>query len=151
MAGTYTNLLYHLVFSTKNRIPMITAKWDDELYAYMGGVIRNLGGVLIEAGGMPDHVHLLAKLKPQPAISDVLREMKASSSKWANEADKLGLRKFGWQDGYGAFTVSESEVPRVRRYIQAQEEHHRRFDFQVEFRGLLDRHNIEYDERYIWS
>ena len=123
MAGTYTNLLYHLVFSTKERIPLITKELQPDLYAYIGGIVRGEGGVLLEVGGISDHVHLLAKFKPTVAISDLLKKIKGGSSKWVNE-EKFKLRKFGWQDGYAAFSVSESQVDAVRRYIREQEQHH---------------------------
>ena len=150
MAGTYTNLLYHLVFSTKGRFPLVTRELRPELYAYVGGIVRGEGGVLIEIGGMPDHVHLLAKFKPTAALAEMLRLVKGSSSKWVNE-EKFKTRKFGWQDGYGAFSVSESQVDAVREYIRTQESHHRGLSYQVEFRVLLDRHGVEYDERYLWD
>jgi REP element-mobilizing transposase RayT len=150
MAGTYTNLLYHLVFSTKGRFPLVTRELQPELYAYVGGIVRGEGGVLVEIGGMPDHVHLLAKFKPTAAVAEMLRLVKGSSSKWVNE-EKFKARKFGWQDGYAAFSVSESQVDAVREYIRTQEVHHRGLSYQDEFRALLDRHGIEYDERYLWD
>jgi REP element-mobilizing transposase RayT len=150
MAGTYTNLLFHLVFSTKGRFPLITRELQPELYAYVGGIVRGEGGVLIEIGGMPDHVHLLVKFKPTVAVAEMLRLVKGSSSKWANE-EKFKARKFGWQDGYGAFSVSESQVDAVREYIRTQEGHHRGLSYQDEFRALLDRRGVEYDERYLWD
>jgi putative transposase len=150
MAGTYTNLLYHIVFSTKSRIPLITNELRPDLYAYIGGIIRGEGGTLLEIGGMPDHVHLLTKFKPTVSLSDMLRQIKANSSLWANE-HKMKARKFGWQDGYAAFSVSESQVVSVRDHIRTQEEHHRRQSYQDEFRALLDRHAVEYDERYLWD
>jgi REP element-mobilizing transposase RayT len=150
MAGTYTNLLYHIVFSTKQRIPLISNELRPDLYAYIGGIIRGEGGALLEIGGMPDHVHLLAKSKPTLSISDMLKAIKAGSSKWINE-ERFKMRKFGWQDGYAAFTVSESQIGAVQQYIREQEQHHRGQSYQHEFRALLDRHGIEYDERYIWD
>jgi putative transposase len=150
MAGTYTNLLYHVVFSTKGRFPLVTCELQPELYAYVGGIVRGEGGVLIEIGGMADHVHLLAKFKPTGAVAEMLRLVKGNSSKWVNE-EKFKARKFGWQDGYGAFSVSESQVDAVREYIRTQEAHHRGLSFQDEFRALLDRHGIECDERYLWD
>ena len=150
MSGTYTNLLYHIVFSTKQRIPLITDSIREELYRYIGGIIRGEGGILLEIGGTADHVHLLAKLKPAAAVSDILRLVKANSSKWANER-KRRLRKFGWQDGFGAFTVSESQVVGVREYIRTQETHHRGLSYHDEFRAMLERHGVEYDERYLWD
>ena len=146
MAGTYTNLLYHFVFSTKNRIPLISENFQQDLYSYIGGIIRGEGGTLLEIGGISDHVHLLTKLKPTKSISEMLNRIKSKSSKWMNE-ERLKIRKFGWQDGYGAFSVSESRTASMRRYIRSQEEHHRRQSFQDELRGLLEKHGIEYEER----
>ena len=150
MPGTYTNLLYHLVFSTKNRIALVTAGIREDLYKYIGGIVRGEKGKLLEIGGMPDHVHLLVKLRPTITVSEMLNRIKAKSSKWINE-EKAKLRKFGWQEGYAAFSVSESQVGRVRAYIRDQELHHKRQSFQDEFRALLDKHSIEYEERYLWD
>jgi putative transposase len=147
MPNTYTNLVDHIVFSTKNRQPLITEDFKEELYCYIGGIIRAEGGVQIEVGGIADHVHILAKFKPSIAVSDVIRLIKANSSKWANEGkSKQG---FAWQEGYSAFSVSESQVVAVRRYIRNQEQHHRRQTFQEELVALLDRHGVEYDVRYL--
>lgn len=150
MPSTYTNLLYHLVFSTKDRTPLITNDLREELYAYIGGIIRAEGGVQLEIGGIADHIHIVAKIKPLIAVSDMLGKIKANSSKWAND-HKMRSRKFGWQEGYAAFSVSESQVPTVREYIQHQKEHHHKQTFQEEFVALLERHGIEYDPRYLWD
>ena len=150
MPGTHTNLLYHLVFSTKQRLPMISDELAVDLYPYLGGIVRGEGGLLLEVGGMPDHIHLLVKLKPTLAISDFLRQLKANSSKWINE-EKLRIHKFGWQDGYGAFTVSRSQVEPVTRYIQQQKEHHAKQGFQSEYVELLDRHEVDYEAQYLWD
>jgi putative transposase len=150
MGSTLTNLLYHIVFSTKNRRPLIMSDVRDELHRYLGGIIRGEGGIAIDIGGMPDHVHILAKLKPNVAVSDVLRVLKANSSKWCN--DKFASqRDFGWQDGYAAFSVSESQAQKVAEYIRNQEEHHRQRDFKSELIELLRRHGIEFNEQYLWD
>lgn len=150
MPSTYTNLLYHVVFSTKQRLPLITGNLQEELYSYIGGIIRGEGGTQLEIGGTNDHVHILAKFKPAVSVSTMLAKVKANSSKWANE-EKMRMRKFGWQEGYATFSVSESQVPAVRQYIQNQEEHHQTQTFQEELIALLDRHGIEYDQRYLWD
>jgi putative transposase len=150
MANTYTNLLYHIVFSTKDRIPFIEPSVRNDLHSYLGGIVRDAGGIALEIGGVADHVHLLVKLPPKVALSDFMRELKSGSSKWMNE-QKMKLRKFAWQDGYAAFTVSKSQAPAVRKYIKNQERHHQRVGFQEEFVQLLRRHEIEFDERYIWG
>jgi len=149
VAGTYTNLLYHVVFSTKERRRLITPVIEDELHKYIGGIVRNLEGDLLEANGDLDHRHLLILLKPKFALSDVVRDIKANSSGWLNERSK-SLHKFGWQDGFAAFTVSKSQVPRVSSYIRNQKNHHQKTDFKTELRELLAKNQIEFDERYLW-
>jgi REP element-mobilizing transposase RayT len=150
MPSTYTNLLYHIVFSTKDRIPLITDEFKEELYRYIGGIVRAEGGVQLEIGGVTDHVHILAKIKPAISVSEMLAKLKANSSKWIND-HKMKFRKFGWQEGYAAFTVSESQVAVVREYIRNQQEHHRKQTYQEEFVALLERHGIEYDPQYLWD
>ena len=148
MASTFTNLLYHVVFSTKDRVPMIRKDVQERLYEYMGGLIRGEGGTLLEIGGVADHVHLLAKLKADTAVAVLLRLLKSNSSGWANDV-RLIQGRFAWQTGYAAFSVSESQVGAVRRYIRNQEAHHAKVSFKDELIALLKKHRIEYDERYI--
>jgi putative transposase len=150
MPSTYTNLLYHIVFSTKDREPTITADWKEELHSYIGGIIRAEGGVQLEIGRIEDHVHILVKLKPTHCVADVLKLINANSSKWANDRQKIRTR-IEWQVGYAAFSVSESQVEVVRAYIRNQEEHHRRQTFQEELVALLERHGVQYDPRYLWD
>ena len=150
MASTFTNLLYHIVYGTKYRQNLIVPSLREPLYEYIGGIIRAGKGVLIRIGGAGDHVHILAKLSPTIAISEALMLVKANSSKWVNEGDLVQPR-FEWQTGYAAFSVSESRVGDVRRYIGAQEEHHRRRTFKEEFVELLRKHNIEFEERYVFE
>lgn len=150
MAGTYTKLFYHIVFSTKQRQNFISAAIEEELHKYLAGIVRGLGGSCIAVNGMPDHVHLLAILPPKVALSDALREIKASSSKWIHET-KPQLSAFGWQDGFAAFTVSKSGVEGVRDYIREQKSHHGARDYQAELLALLAQHEVEFDERYIWD
>ncbi len=150
MAGTYSDLLYHIVFSTKNRIPFIDDTLQSSLYDYIGGIVRGQNGTLVEIGGKSDHIHLLVRLRPVHCISDVARDVKSGASKWINE-EKWKMRKFAWQDGYGVFTVSRSQAPRVQRYIQEQRRHHQGLDFKAELIWLLKKHEVEYDERYIWD
>jgi REP element-mobilizing transposase RayT len=147
MATTFANLLYHVVFSTKDRIPSINDEIREGLYEYMGGIIRGEGGILLEIGGMPDHVHLLVKLKTDVTVALMVQKIKGKSSKWHNE--RLVRERFAWQSGYGIFSVSASLVERVRRYIRSQEEHHRRVSFKDELMTLLKRNGIPYDERYL--
>ncbi|HEX3553383.1 MAG TPA: IS200/IS605 family transposase [Thermoanaerobaculia bacterium] len=148
MASTFTNLLYHIVFSTKNRIPAIQEGLREPLYEYIGGIIRGERGVLLQIGGVPDHVHVLAKTKADTSISEIVGRIKAGSSKWLN-GKKLAANRFEWQTGYGAFSVSESQVSKVRKYIQTQEAHHAKVSFKEELITLLKKHGIEYDERYL--
>ena len=147
MAQTLTNLLMHVVFSTKNREPKISTDLKPNLLAYIGGIIRELDGKLLAADGTSDHVHLLMRLPPKLSLADGLRVIKANSSRWVRETHK----QFRWQTGYAAFSVSESSVPEVARYIRAQEKHHRRVSFQEELMAFLKKHGIEYDERYLWE
>ena len=150
MPSTYTSLHYHIIFSTKQRRPFITSDLGPRLYDYIGGIIRHEKGILRCAGGVADHVHLLATLPPTRAISDWMRVIKSNSSGWIHETFP-DQRAFGWQDGYGAFTVSKSGLADVERYIAGQEEHHRRVSFKEEFVEFLRRNEIEYDERYLWD
>ncbi len=149
MPGTFTSLHYHLVFSTKDRFPMIHGDLQPELYDYMGGIVRSLDSVLCEIGGMPDHLHLLVRVPPKHSLSDFMRILKSRSSGWVHET-QARAEKFAWQEGYGAFAVSKSDLPRVSEYIQRQAEHHRELSFKDEFRRFLERHDIAFDERYLW-
>jgi REP element-mobilizing transposase RayT len=150
MAGTYNRLVYHLIFGTKNREPMITPRLQPEIYAYIGGILRGQEGSLLEIGGMPDHIHLVVRIKPDLSVSEIVRLVKANSSKWVNEAsDPTG--RFAWQRGYGAFTVSQSQEAVVCRYVRNQARHHHVKTFQEEFIEFLKRHEIAFDERYLWD
>ena len=147
MASTLTNLLLHVVFSTKDRRGLITADLQENLYPYIGGIIRGEKGVPLAIGGTKNHIHILAKFPASISVSDMLRCIKGNSSKWIKEKG----RPFAWQRGYAAFSVSQSLAGRVRTYIQRQEEHHKQNSFQDELISLLKIHGIEYDENYIWS
>jgi putative transposase len=148
MPQSYTNLLYHVVFSTKNREPLITSECETRLHDYLGGTIRRQGGVALAINGTADHVHILFKLRPDKSVSDVLRDLKANASGWLHEVFP-GMRHFSWQNGYGAFTVSTSQVARVSEYISTQKAHHRRYSFRDELAALLKANGIEFDGRYI--
>jgi putative transposase len=148
MPHSHINLLYHVVFGTKERLPLISEEIRPRLYDYMGSVIADRKGVLLCANGIDDHVHLLAKTHQSTAIAELVRDVKANSSRWVRQTFRDG-QQFGWQEGYGAFSVSESDVARVRLYIANQRAHHRQFTFQEEFIALLEEHGIEYDERDI--
>lgn len=144
---SYTHLLYHIVFATKDRIQLILPTWENELYRYLGGIIKNHGGEPIEINGMTEHAHVFARLKPIPALPDFMRELKASSSKWAKQHNPI----FSWQRRYGAFTVSESMSDAVRQYVRNQKLHHRGQTFEDEFVDLLRLHNVDYDPKYLWD
>ena len=148
MSQSFTNLLYHIIFSTKDRRPIITIDHQPRLYEYIGGIVRGIGGISLGINGMEDHVHLVAKLRPDRALSDVLRELKANASGWMHDVF-LRPSEFSWQRGYAAFTVSQSNVKQVQRYIANQKEHHRKVSFRDEFINFLKVNGIEYDERYI--
>ena len=150
MAGSFTNLIYHIIFSTKNRKGLIDDSFSQELYKYIGGIIRGEGGVLLGIGGTANHVHVVAKVKPVTSISDLIRKVKSKSSKWLHENPKCRV-PFKWQNGYGAFSVSESRFSDVKQYVKNQFEHHRERTFKEEFLTFLHKHNIDYDERYIWE
>ena len=148
MSDSYTNLLYHIVFSTKDRRSLITLEHEVRLYDYIGGTLRRAGGISLELNGTEDHIHLLAKLRPDRALSDVLRDLKADATGWMHDVFP-STKDFSWQRGYGAFTVSQSNVEEVRRYIAGQKEHHRKVSFRDEFIQFLRANGIEYDERFI--
>ena len=150
MAQSFTNLLYHLVFSTKHREPWISDTVEGRVHSFLGGLIRGQKGIALEINGMADHVHILAKLTQSKAVADVLRDLKANSSGWIH-AEFPSLKAFSWQLGYAAFTVSESQVERVREYIRNQKEHHRRVTFQEELISLLREHGVDFDEQYLWQ
>jgi len=144
MAHTYASNLIHCIFSTKDRRSLIPAARTGELYAYLGGIARGEGFTLIGAGGTANHVHLLFGLPASCSLAHAVQKLKGSSSRWLGDG-------FSWQEGYGAFSVSPSQVEVVRRYIQNQEEHHQKRDFEQEFIALLRNCGIEYDERYVFG
>ena len=148
MGDSYTNLLYHIVFSTKDRQPLITPDYEVRLYDYIGGTIRELGGISLALNGTEDHLHLLAKLRPDRALSDALRKVKANASGWMHRVFPR-LEDFTWQRGYGAFTVSQSNVREVSEYIARQKQHHQKISFRDEFIQFLIANEIEFDERYL--
>lgn len=146
MPHTYSNVLVHIVFSTKNRFPFISPEIRPRLYAYIGGVIRKTGGSLIEVGGMPDHLHLLVKLTPTLVIADFMRELKVRTTYWARDNC---TSDFEWQDGYGVFSVGQPQAEQVRRYIRNQERRHRVIDDETEYRRMLRRCGIVVPENTI--
>lgn len=148
MPSTHLCLHVHVIFSTKDRLPIIDAGFRDRLHAYLGGAARTVDAVPVAVGGTEDHVHLLLGLRATHRLADVVREVKHSSSEWVH--DEIGMRAFAWQQGFGGFTVSPKDVRPVVAYIQNQAEHHRHRTFQEEYRQFLDDYGVEYDERYLW-
>ena len=149
MSHTFSSLFTHIIFSTKDRQAVLTADLRPELLAYMGGIARNIHARLIDSNARPDHVHLLLSLPPSLAVAEAVRVIKANSSLWVHESRRRAA--FAWRTGYGAFSVSRSQVQGVVNYIREQEQHHRRISFQEEYVTFLKRHGIAYDERYIWE
>jgi putative transposase len=150
MAQTLVNLMVHIIFSTKNREPAITAKIEPELFAYIGGILRNNESRLLDAGGTADHVHLLISQSKNIALSSLMKDVKKDSSSWI-KTKGLEFRNFHWQDGYGAFSIGMSDMAAVKQYVSGQKEHHRKRSFKEELIQFLDDYGIEYDERYLWS
>ena len=148
MAHSFQSIHVHIIFSTKNRLPLITPALKPRLLPYMGGILHGVGAVPIIINGVEDHVHVLTSLPAKIALSDLIRDLKANSAKWANE--ELG-EGFGWQIGYAAFSVSKSLEGTVRTYIEGQEEHHKRRTFQEEYLEFLNRHGIQYDPRFVFE
>ena len=148
--SSYVLQLTHFVWSTSERKCWIEPEWQDSLFGYLGGIARNKGAKLLCAGGMPDHVHLLVSMPATHSLADMANFLKANSSGWIHK--EIPRRKlFRWQAGYAAFSVSKSLQSKVERYIKSQAEHHRRRSFKDELRGLLVKHEIEFEEKYLWK
>ena len=149
MAQTLVSLLVHVVFSTKNRADLITPEIEPDMFAYVGAILKHHESRGLAAGGTANHVHLLVSLSKNIALSSLVAEVKKNTSKWIKTKGRQFVN-FGWQDGYGAFTVGQSNVAALRRYIAGQKEHHRERSFECELKTLLERYGIAYDERYLW-
>ena len=145
---SYTCLRYHLVFSTKDRRPWISPDLLPRLCEYLGGMIRQQGGYSMLINGPQDHLHVITGLSPTISVSDALRDLKANSTNWIHETFP-DLKVFCWQDGYAAFTISPSVLDRAVKYVQNQQEHHKKVTFEEELKWLLENHGIKYDPRYI--
>jgi putative transposase len=141
-------ILVHVIFSTKNREPVIPREIRPKLHAYIGGILENLRCPSLQTGGTADHVHTVLSLARTQSVADVVEEVKKSSSKWVKPQ---GVDSFFWQAGYGAFSIGESQLPALIKYIARQEEHHRHLSLQEEFRRLLLRYGVAYDKRYVWD
>jgi putative transposase len=150
MPQSFASIHLYLVFSTKNRQGWLTNAFAKRLYKYIGGILRTKKCVLIGAGGMPDHTHLLVSMSRELSAAEVVGIVKANSSGWIHD-NFPDLQSFAWQTGYGAFAVSFANIPRVRAYIANQEKHHAKETFRDEFREFLRQHELEWDEKYIWD
>jgi putative transposase len=147
MPSTYSSLNYHLVFSTKDRMPLISEELRPRLHEYLGGMVRRMEGVALGVGGVADHVHLLVSLKPVHRLADFMRDLKKDATRWIQEAHAANA--FAWQEGYAAITVSPSGLEAVRNYVLQQERHHRKRGFRDELVMMLEKAGISYDERYL--
>jgi len=150
MPGTYSKLLLHIVFSTEGRAPWITREVAERLYPYIGGIVRGEKGVLYDIGGIEDHVHMYLRWRPDATVSDLMRTVKARSSKWIHDEFPT-LRDFAWQEGYSVFSVSKSQEGAVKKYIAGQAEHHKKEDFKSELLRILRAHEVEFDEKYVFD
>ena len=150
MSHTTTNVLIHYIFSTHHRTPFIKPEIESNLHAYLGGIMREIGGIALCINGMPDHVHLLVRMPSTQSVADVARLVKTNSSRWVHERWPE-YECFAWQAGYGAFSIGQSGVSRVKAYIAQQEQHHHVKSFKEEFRSLLERYELAFDEKYLWT
>jgi len=150
MANTYTQIHLHVVFAVQNRVSLISGQWNDRLYQYISAILSNKGHKPLVINGMPDHVHLVFGMRPVEALADLMRDVKGDSSAWINSS-KLVMGKFRWQDGYGAFTCSKSQLPSLIRHVHNQQLHHQKRSFAEEYKALLNKAEIDYDPRYLFQ
>jgi putative transposase len=150
MGQSCTYLLVHLIFSTKDRTPWINPAVRPRLHAYLAGIAHNLKCPPMRIGGVEDHVHVLARLHPTVSVASLVNSLKANSSRWIHD-EVASMQEFSWQSGYGGFSVSRSHAATVEKYIEGQEEHHKKVDYRTEILAFLERHGIEPDNRYFWS
>jgi putative transposase len=148
MLHTSGNILLHLIFSTQGRRRLIRPEFRDDLFAYLGGIVREMHGTALIVNGEPDHVHMLIRVRPVHSAAEIARVVKTNSSRWMREKH---TRNFAWQTGYGVFSVSESSVLDVTEYIAKQQEHHQKRSFQEEYIAFLKKNHVEYDPKYIWD
>jgi REP element-mobilizing transposase RayT len=149
MANTFTQIHIHTVFAIQNRISSIKKDWQERLYKYIIAIIQKHGHKVISIGGMADHIHILFGFRPTQSLSALMQEVKRDSSEWINQ-NKFVAGKFSWQEGYGAFSYSKSQIANVAKYIENQEKHHTKQSFTEEYRKILDIFGIEYDNRYLF-
>lgn len=150
MAQTLVSLYVHIIFSTKNRTNLITPEIEPDLFSYIGGILNNNKSKLLTANGTSDHVHLLISLSKNLGLSEIVGDIKRDSSVWIKKQDSQ-FNSFHWQDGYGAFSIGQSQIKTVKDYIAKQKIKHTQIDFKSEFRGFLRKYEVEYDEWYVWD
>ena len=150
MANTYTQIHIQAIFAVQNRQCLIDKEWEDELYRYITGIVQKYDHKLLQINGMSDHVHILFGMRPKQALSDLMKNVKESSSKWINSRGFL-RHHFSWQEGFGGFSYTKSQLPMIIRYIQKQEEHHKKQFFIEEYLGILEEFEIDFNERYIFK
>ena len=150
MSGTYSQIYLQTVFAVKGRESLISSNWEERLYRYITGIVQNNGQKMLAVNGMPDHIHFFIGMKPSCCLSDLVREIKKSSNEFIIE-NKFTKHKFSWQEGYGAFSYSHSQLDNVFQYIMNQKEHHKKKTFKEEYTGLLKKFNIEFEEKYLFD
>ncbi len=150
MANTFTQIYIHVVFSVKQRVSLIQNEWREELHKYIAGIIQNKDHKHLAINTMPDHIHIFIGMKSDTSLSELVRDLKANSSKWINEK-KFLKTKFQWQEGYGAFSYSHSQLDEVIHYIQEQQEHHKKRTFKEEYTSLLKKYDVPYDSKYVFD
>jgi putative transposase len=150
MANTYTQLYIQCIFATKYRAALLQPQWEERLRTYISTIAKTNGHKMIAINNMPDHLHLFVGLNPNQSISEMMRKIKGDSSEWINN-EKLTARKFQWQEGYGAFSYSRSQVDAVAKYVMNQQEHHKKTTFLDEYKKMLEKFEVSYDERYIFK
>lgn len=150
MSGTFSQIYIHVVFAVRNRESLIHSSWEERLYQYITGVVRNKGQKMLAINGVNNHIHLVIGIKPSCSLSDLVREVKKSSNEWIN-GNKLINYKFNWQEGFGAFSYSHSQLDLVIKYVMNQKEHHKKKSFREEYLDFLKKFEIEYDEKYVFE
>ena len=150
MANTYSQIYLHLIFAVQNRLSLINAQWEVALHKYITGIVENNGHKMLSINGTADHIHIFIGYNPSQSIPELMKDVKRSSSLWINK-NKYVLGKFSWQEGYGAFSYSHSQISRVATYIENQKEHHRQSTFRGEYVKFLESFNVEFDKKYIFT
>ncbi|MCO6509670.1 MAG: IS200/IS605 family transposase [Aridibacter famidurans] len=150
MPNTYSQIYIHVVFAVKGRRNLVDKSWREELYKYITGTVQDKRNKMISIGGIEDHIHMLIGLNPSQVLSDLVRDVKVSSTLFINK-NRFVMRGFQWQEGYGAFTISREDIPAVAHYIENQERHHKRQSFEEEYKDILDENGIEYEERFLFE